>query len=88
MANECIPPIRYMSFNLGPTAGANDTLIRVRVIPVGRDGNRVLSKTLNYGEPDLGDAIIVCRGERLLFPVGNVKITVRDLDRENSPVPV
>ena len=85
MADEPIPPISHMSFNLGPIVGANDTLIRVRVVPAGRNGNTVLGKILNYGESDSGDAIIVHPGdEKLLFPVGNVKVSIRDIDRENS----
>ena len=87
MANEITPPIRYMGFNIGPNVGDNDTLIGVRVVPVGRDGNKIIGKTLNYGEPDSGDAITICPGEKLLFPVGNVKITIQDIDRENSPGP-
>ena len=85
MANEPIPPIRYMSISIGPNVSANDTLIAVRVVPAGREGNNVIGKTLNYGEPDSGDAITIRSGEKLLFPVGNMKITIQDIDRENSP---
>lgn len=87
MANEPISPIRYMGFNIGPNVGDNDTLLRVRVVLAGRDGNKVIGKTVNYGEPDSGDAITMRLGEKLLFPVGNVKITIQDIDRENSPGP-
>ena len=78
-------PITYLSRNLGPDAGSNDALIGVRVVPAGRDGDKVLCKTLNYGEPDSGDGITLCPGEKLLFPAGNVKITIQDIDRENKP---
>ena len=87
MTNESVPPIRYISFNIGPNVGDNDALIGVRVVPAGREGNKVLGKTLNYGEPDSGEAITVRPGEKLLFPAGNVKITIQDIDRENSPGP-
>ena len=87
MANESIPPISSIGFSLTPTGGVNDTLIWCRVVPVGRDGNVVLGRTLNDGEPDLGNAIIVRPGEKLLFPSGSVKFSIRDIDRENSPDP-
>ena len=80
-------PIRYLGFNMGPNVGENDTLMGVRVVPAGRDGHIVLGKTLNHGEPDSGEYISVREGERLLFPVGSVKITIRDIDRENVPGP-
>ncbi len=84
MTNE---PIRYMGFNIGPNVGGNDALIGVRVVPAGRDGNKVLGKTLTYREPDSRAAITVRPGEELLFPVGNVKVSIRDIDRENRPEP-
>ena len=87
MVSEPIPPIRYMSLNLGPIVGANDALMGVRVVPSGRDGNKVLGKTLNFGEPDSGDAIIVLPGEKLFFPPGSLKLTIQDIDRENSLEP-
>ena len=83
MINEPIPPIRYMSLNLGPIVGANDALMGVRVVPTGRNGNTVLGKTLNYGEPDSGDAIVILPGEKLFFPPGSLKLTIQDIDRQN-----
>ena len=82
MSNE---PIRYLSVTIGPNAGDNDTLVGVRVVPAGRNGHKVLGKTLTHGEPDSGDAITVRPGEKLLFPVGNVKVSIRDIDRESRP---
>ena len=66
-------PITYMSFNLGPDAGVDDLMVGIRVIPTGRDGNTVLARTLNYGESDSGEGIIVGPSDRLLFPPGSVK---------------
>ena len=87
MTNEPIQPISHMGINLGPIVGTNDTLIGVRVVPAGKDGNTVLGRTLNDGEPDSGEKIIVRPGEKLLFPAGNVKVSIRDIDRNNSPDP-
>ena len=80
-------PITYLGISIGPNAGVDDALISVRVVPVGRDGNKVLGKTLNYGEPDSGEGITLRPGEKLLFPAGNLKISIRDIDRENNPAP-
>ena len=78
-------PITYMSFDLGPDAGVDDLMVGIRVIPTGRDGSTVLARTLNFGEPDTGEGIVLGPGERLLFPPGSVKVTIQDIDRENSP---
>ena len=80
-------PITYLSVNIGPNVGDNDALIGVRIVPVGKDGNKIIGKTLNYGEPDSGDGITLRKGEKLLFPPGNLKISIRDIDRDNSPGP-
>ena len=80
-------PITYLAVNVGPNVGDNDALVGVRVAPIGKDGNKVIGKTINYGEADSGDGITLRKGEKLLFPVGNLKISIRDIDRENSPGP-
>ena len=87
MTTVSIATVRYLSINLGPRVGDNDALIGIRVVPAGRDGNTVLGKTLNYGEPDSGDGITVRLGEKLLFPAGNLKVSIEDIDRENKPAP-
>ena len=81
-----IEPITYMSFNLGAAAGIDDLfLVGIRVIPTGRDGSTVLARTLNYGELDSGEGIVLQAGERLLFPPGSLKVTIQDIDRDNTP---
>ena len=80
-----IKPITYISFNLGPDMGIDDLLVGIRVISTGRDGRTVLGRTLNYGEMDSGEGIVLQPGERLLFPPGSVKATIQDIDRENTP---
>ena len=79
-----IKPITYLSFNIG--SGIDELLmVGIRVIPTGRNGSTVLARTLNYGEPDSGEGIVLQPGERLLFPPGSVKATIQDIDRDNTP---
>lgn len=81
-------PITYLSVSPGPNAGDNDAWIGVRVVPVGRDGKSIFARTLNEGEPDSGEGIIVQPGdERIVFPPGNLTITIKDIDRESRPGP-
>ena len=44
-----VEDIAYISLNLlgKPTLGANDTVVGVRVVPAGRDGNLVYARSLN-----------------------------------------
>ena len=78
-------PITYISFNLGSDADVDSQLmVGIRVISTGRDGSTVLARTLNYGELDSGDGIILQHGERLLFPPGSVKVTIQDIDGGNT----
>ena len=80
-------PITYISINLGRDADAYGFLVGVRVVPAGRDGETVFGRTLNHGEPDTGEGIIVQQGERLMFPSGSIKVTIQDADRTNSRGP-
>lgn len=76
-------PFRYVSTNLTSTAGANDSLIAVRVVPAGRRGNTVLGRSLLPGEPDSGEPILFnpYAGEELQFPAGSLHVTIQDIDR-------
>ena len=79
-------PITYMSFNLGSDADVDSQLlVGIRVIPTSRDGSTVFARTLNYGELDSGEGIVLQPGERLLFPPGSVRATIQDIDRGNTP---
>ena len=85
-ATMTVKPITYMSFNLGSDADVDSQLlVGLRVIPTSRDGSTVLARTLNYGELDSGEGIVLQPGERLLFPPGSVKVTIQDIDRDNTP---
>ncbi len=78
-------PITHLALHLGPTVGANDALIGVRVVPVGREGNKIIVKTLNHGQPDTGEGITRHASEKLLLPPGNARITIQDIDKDNTP---
>ena len=74
-------PITHISLNIGPTVGGDDCVVALRVVPDGRDGNTVHGRTLNFGEPDSGEAITVGSGEELVFRPGSVKVAIADVER-------
>ena len=74
-------PITYIGVNLGPNVGTDDTIVGVRVVPSGRRGREVYGRTLNSGEPDTGEGITPNAGDTLVFPPGNVKVGLSDVDR-------
>ena len=74
-------PITYIGVNLGPNVGADDTIVGVRVVPGGRSGREVYGRTLNSGETDTGEGITLNSGDTLVFPPGDVKISLGDVDR-------
>ena len=80
-----IGPVTYISINLGPKVGEDDFLAGVRVVPAGRDGNRVYGRTLNHGETDSGEGISLEAGETLEFPPGSISVTMADVDRYAEP---
>ena len=80
-----IGPITYISINLGPNVGDDDSLAGVRVVPAGRHGRIVFGRTLNHGEPDSGEGIAVEVGETLEFPPRSVSVTMADVDRYSEP---
>ena len=76
-----VEDIAYISLNLSPTLEANDTVVGVRVVPAGRDGNLVYARSLNEGEPDNGERIPLEIGDKLVCPPGSIKVTLEDVDR-------
>lgn len=74
-------PITYISVNLTPEVGSNSTLSAIRVVPAGQEGEIVFGRTLNYGEEDSGEGIVLQPGQYLVFPVGSLKITIQDIDQ-------
>ena len=82
-----IGPVTYISLNLSPEVGADDSLVGVRVVPAGRQGSRLYGRTLNQGEPDTGQGISIEPGEILTFPAGSISVTMADVDRNTKPGP-
>ena len=80
-----IPPITFIDVNLGPEVGSDDTVVGVRVVTDRREGRMVYGRTLNYGEPDNGEAIMVEPGDTLVCPQGSVKVMLADVDRYSEP---
>ena len=74
-------PIAHIGIALGPKVGGNDVLVRVRVVPNGKAGNEVYGRTLNVGEVDKGDRILLSVGEEVVFPVGSVRLAIDDVDK-------
>jgi hypothetical protein len=81
--------IRYVSVNVGPTAGADDVLVAVRVVPAGREGLRVLGRALRLGEVDTGEPIAFhpYAGEELHFPSGSIQVRLEDIDSRSTASP-
>lgn len=54
-------------------------------MPAGRDGHKILGRTLAQGEADTGEPVrfYPYAGEELFFPVGSVQIFLEDLDKHN-----
>ena len=74
--------IRYISLNLGPIAGVDDTVTGIRVVPTKEAGRVVYGRTLNVGESAHdAEGIRVDPGRTIIFPPGSIKITIRDTDR-------
>ena len=80
-----IGPINFIGINLGPKIGENDILASVRVVPAGRNGNTVYGRTLNQGEPDTDEGILVEAGETLEFPAGSISVTMAHVDQHSKP---
>ena len=76
-----IDPITYISINLTPTVGSSSMLSAMRVVPAGQEGDIIFGRTLNSGEKDSGQGIVLELGQTLVFPMGSVKTTIQDIDQ-------
>jgi len=81
--------ISHVSVNISSEVGANDALVGVRVVPAGRDGFRVLGRSLREDEADTGESVAFYpyAGEELHFPAGSIRVFLRDVDKESVPGP-
>ena len=62
-------------------------MVGLRVVPAGRNGNQVYGRTLNIGELDDGNGITLNVGDRLIYPDGSLKITLKDVDKYAQAIP-
>ena len=74
-------PITHISLNLGPSLGGEGFLVGLRVVLADRNGNEVYGRTLNESEPDDGKGITLKVGDRLIYPEGSLRITLKDVDK-------
>ena len=68
--------ISHIAVCLTPEVGANDTLVGVRVVPMGHQGKTILGRTLMDGEQDSGEPIrfYPYDGESIHFAPGSVQM--------------
>ena len=77
--------ITHITIALGPEKGENDFLpFNVRVLPTGKEGNKVFGRTLRFGEEDSGETIIVEEGGTLVFPPKSVALDIGAVDQKNK----
>ena len=55
-------------------------LFGARVVPVGREGNKVFVRTLQHGEDDTGETVRLRLGDRIVFRAGDLVIDSRQID--------
>ena len=79
--------MKWLGLNLGPTVGEDDAIVRVRVVPVKREGRIIYGRTLNFEEPDNDEHIAVDRGDTLIFPLGSINVNITDVDRYSDRGP-
>ncbi|MCY3897433.1 MAG: hypothetical protein OXF86_02620 [Caldilineaceae bacterium] len=57
-----------------------DFLFGARIVPVGREGNKVFVRTLRHGEEDASETVRLRLGDRILFRAGDLIIDSRQID--------
>ena len=55
-------------------------LMSGRIVPVGREGNKVFVRTLRFGEEDTGEVVHIGPGDQLVFRAGDLVIDSREID--------
>ena len=78
-------PITWMSHHIGNEPNERTFLAAIRVVPTKQVGNTVYGRSLNHGEPDDGRGVERSLGGRVVFPPGSLRITLADVDRDNTP---
>ena len=68
-----------------PHTGTNgDFLFGARLVPAGREGNKVFARSLRPGEEDTGEVVHVGPGEELIIRPGDLVISSEEID-SHSP---
>ena len=74
--------------NTGDKPGEGNFLISGRLVPDGREGNVVYGRSLQRGEEDSGEGIVVGPGEEFAIRPGGLVISAREIDEYDNPVGV
>ena len=54
-----------------------------RLVPAGRDGNKVFARMLRPGEEDSGEAVRIEAGDQLVIPPGGLSFDSREIDAQS-----
>ena len=95
MTDVAVPPKReptqvtHISINLSPEVGRDDSLMAIRIVPDGRNGNVVYGRSLLPGEADDGKGVMVNpnEGERMEFRPESLRFSIWDADRSTPTEP-
>ena len=55
-----------------------------RLIPIGREGNKVFARTLRLGEEDTGEVVNLEPGDELVIPAGGLVVDSRAIDAQST----
>ena len=55
-------------------------LFAKRVVPVRREGNNVIVRTLRHGEEDTGESVEIREGDRIVIEAGGLEISTEEID--------
>ena len=55
-----------------------------RLIPIGREGNKVFARTLRPGEEDTGEVVNLEPGDELVIPAGGLVVDSRAIDAQST----
>ena len=78
-------PITHLSLNIFPDKDVDTTLLSLRVIPDGREGNTVFGRTLRCKEAADGMGVVVKGGEEFTIRAGQLVVELEHVDRLSEP---
>ena len=65
----------------GPELG--NILLSGRIVPAGREGNKVFLRTLRFGEEDTGEKVDIKAGDQVIILPGDLVIDTRQIDSQS-----